>query len=169
MSDTRIPRVGVLLAGLLLLAGLSTGCGEGAADGAPEIIEGRSVCSECGMIIDDVRMAAAWRLPDGTSRVFDDIGDMLVNGYKSDDLGATGKWAFDYGTADAVPVGSAFFVASGELSTPMGWGVVAHVREQDALDLAASLNGRVFGWEGLVDAHREGNLRVHSHDMEGDN
>ena len=168
MSGIRSRRVGILLAGLLLLAGLFTGCGELAADGIPEIIEGRSVCAECGMIIDDVRMAAAWRLPDGTSKVFDDIGGMLVDGYKNDELSAAGRWAFDYGTGDAVPVGSASFVASGDLSTPMGWGVVAYVREQDALDLAVSLNGHVLSWEGLVNAHREGNLRVHGHDMEVD-
>ncbi|MBC8194875.1 MAG: nitrous oxide reductase accessory protein NosL [Acidimicrobiia bacterium] len=156
------------LIGLSVLVMLSAGCGEATTDGVPEIIEGRSVCDECGMIIDDVRMAAAWRLPDGTSRVFDDIGDMLVNGYKHGDLEATGRWVFDYDTGDAVPVGSASFVASGDLMTPMGWGVVAYATEQDALDLAASLNGHVLSWDGLVNAHTEGNLRVHDHDMEHD-
>ena len=156
------------LIGLSVLVVLSAGCGEAAADGVPEIIEGRSVCAECGMIIDDVRMAAAWRLPDGTSKVFDDIGGMLVDGYKHGDLEATGRWVFDYGTGDAVPAGSASFVASGGLMTPMGWGVVAYATEQDALDLAASLNGHVLSWEGLVNAHIGGNLRAHGHDMETD-
>ena len=62
------------LAWLLVLAALSSGCGTAVADGVPGIVEGRSVCDECGMTIDDIRLAAAWRLPDGTSRVFDDIG-----------------------------------------------------------------------------------------------
>ena len=79
-----------------------------------------------------------------------------------------GRWVFDYGTGDAVPVGSASFVASGDLLTPMGWGVVAYAAEQDALDLAASLNGHVLSWDGLVNAHSGGNLRTHGHDMEID-
>ncbi len=164
MRGLAAARVGTVLVALVLLA---TACGTAVADGVPEIIEGRSVCDECGMVIDDIRLAAAWRLPDGSPRVFDDIGGMLVHGDEMGDTGPVGKWVFDHGTGDAVPASSALFVAGGEVSTPMAWGVVAYAVEADADSLAASAGGRVVDWEGLVAAFRAGGLGVHDHEHLG--
>jgi len=115
-------QVATWLVGMSVLAMALTGCGEAVADGVPEIIEGRSLCDECGMIIDDVRTAAARRLPDGTSKEFDDIGGMLVDGYRDHDLSAVSWWVFDYGPSDALLLGSDSFEDSGDLLSPMGWG-----------------------------------------------
>ena len=159
------------LAWLLVLAALSSGCGTAVADGVPGIVEGRSVCDECGMTIDDIRLAAAWRLPDGTSRVFDDIGGVVVNGDEAGNLEPTGRWVFDHDTGDAVPVGEASFVASGKQTTPMGWGVVAFAHEMDAEARARSLDVRVLDWEDLVASYRAGQMGMHDHEMnhrEGD-
>jgi len=165
MTGSKSRAVPSRLASLLVLVALSSGCGATVADGVPEIIEGRSVCDECGMTIDDIRLAAAWRLPDGTSKVFDDIGGMLVNGEEVGDLDSKGRWVFDHDTGDAVPVAEASFVASGKLVTPMGWGVVAYARQKDAEAWATSLDGHVLNWEGLVASYQGGQLGMHDHDM----
>ncbi|MBC8363992.1 MAG: nitrous oxide reductase accessory protein NosL [Actinobacteria bacterium] len=151
------------LAGLLVLASFAVACGTAQADGVPEIREGRSVCDECGMIIDDLSLAAAWRLPDGTPRLFDDIGGMLVNGAEYGDLTAVNRWVFDRDTADTVPAGSATFVADAGLVTPMAWGVVAFARRSDAESMAEAGGGVVLDWDGLVEAYRNGELGAHAH------
>ena len=63
-----------VLVGPILLAGCG---GESATAGPPEISYGRDTCHRCGMIVSDERYAAALVATDGTTRVFDDIGEMV--------------------------------------------------------------------------------------------
>lgn len=155
--------------GLALLAlTAAVGCSGTAQEGAPEVIEGRSVCDECGMIIDDVRYAAALRLADGTPKVFDDIGGLLAwvmeRGAESDGQ----RWVFDRHSGDAVPASEAFYVFSENEITPMGWGVVAFVDEAVATVQAEVKGVTVMGWEALVAAFHDGRLGIdddHDHQM----
>ena len=52
---------------------------DGLVRGPPDIVYGRHICLECGMIISEERVAAAYEW-EGEDRVFDDIGDMLIHG-----------------------------------------------------------------------------------------
>ena len=64
-----------------LVMALAAACGgSDEATGPPEIVEGRTICDECGMIIDEIRFAASYRTADGTEHRFDDIGGMLARG-----------------------------------------------------------------------------------------
>ena len=70
----RLPRLGLIALVLILIAA----CGSATAGGPPEINYGRDICIECGMIIEDPRFAAAYRLADGSEHKFDDLGGLII-------------------------------------------------------------------------------------------
>ncbi len=151
----------VLVATVVL--GLATSaCSGSEASGTPEIVEGRTECDECHMIIDDTRFAGAYRLPDGTEKRFDDIGDMIVHATDNDELGGAEVYVFDYYSKDALLAPDATFVIGDETSTPMGSGVFALNDEAEAVDLAGE-EGVVVDWAGLQALAADGELDARSH------
>ena len=136
------------------VATVAAGCSESSTSGAPEIVEGRTECDECHMIIDDTRFAGAYRLPDGTEKRFDDVGDMVSHGTSNGEFDDAEVYVFDYYTKDALVASEATFVIGPETSTPMGSGVLALGDEADAAGLA----GEVVDWDGLLEIASEGGL-----------
>ena len=67
------------IAGLIFGLFLLTACArDGDAPRPPEILYGQDLCTQCGMVIDDPRFAAASLLNDGEVLKFDDVGEMLI-------------------------------------------------------------------------------------------
>ena len=151
------------LAIFLLLAMVATACGQPAsADGPPEINYGRDICIECGMIVDDARFAAAYRAADGTERVFDDLGGLIIYGRESGELAAASVWVSDFEQEVMIDAESAFYVPTLGIASPMGHGILAFSDRARADSTAADLDGQVITWavamelpvvEGLVGQH----------------
>lgn len=147
----------------VVLALLLGGCSQVDLDAPPEIVYGRDVCSRCGMIIEDARFASAYVTPDGESRIFDDIGDMLTyQAEKGETVHA--YWVHDYQTEAWLRAEGAFFVLAADIHTPMGYGLAALAEEGQATAVALRHNGRVVTFAELV---QETSMLSAAHNMGG--
>lgn len=131
--------------------------------GAPEIVYGRDICIECGMIISEPRFAAAYEY-DGTDRVFDDIGNMLLYGLRTGELTApTRAWVHDYHSSTWIDASEAWFVAADSLLTPMGHGLAAFGARATAEAFAADREGILLEWADLLAAVPDGPRLTYPH------
>ena len=154
---------------LLLVFGLVLGaCGGGAqsADGPPEINLGRDICIECGMIIDDPRFAAAYRTSDGTERVFDDLGGLLLFGHENGELEEADVWVSDYEEESLIKAEGAYFLPTSGVASPMGYGVLAFGDLQAAERFASDIDGEVINWDEAKQLTVVEGEVVHQHDMD---
>ena len=122
--------LGFALAGSVAAAG----CGV-AAQGPPEIVLDRTACSHCRMLISETVYAAAYQAAGAAPRVFDDIGCLLsASRSESGDLKF---WFHDASHGGWIEGTEATFVASPQIRTPMGGGIIAY-RDGAAADTAAA-------------------------------
>ena len=118
-------------------------------EAAPEIAYGEVICEQCGMIISDEAQAAAYRLADAGLRIFDDLGDMvLYHRLNGEDVYIF--WVHDYQTGEWMHADDAFFVATDDLSTPMGHGIAACTYEAGAEHLSEEHGAPIYRWSELV-------------------
>jgi len=163
---------------LLLTVALAACTGAAAAEGSPDIKYGRDICVQCGMIISEENLAAAYTVDDGTEKIFDDLGGLLLHQRATGDtLDPEHTWVHDFETAELVDVANAYFVATLSVSTPMGHSILAFNDEERAEAFASNVDGEVIQWdvvfampvhEGLVGDHHmdmdmDGNPTDHDH------
>ncbi len=140
-------RITILLVALALA---TVACTPDTAEGGPpEIAYGRDLCMQCGMIISEVRYAAAYRLADGTERVFDDLGGLLTYGTEHAELDTADVWVHDVDTEEWIPASQAWYVITGDSRTPMGYGIVAFADPARASAAAAELGTEPLSWTDL--------------------
>ncbi len=118
--------------------------------GPPEIDYGREICLQCGMIISEARYAAAYRLPDGTERTFDDLGGLLVYGHEHGELSDSEVWVHDVETEAWVRAERAWYVMTRDRHTPMGYGIVAFGDRSRAEARAAEVGTEAISWPDLL-------------------
>ena len=155
---------------LVLMAVLVVaGCGSADASGPPEINYGRDLCIECGMVIDDDRFAAAYRLEDGTEKTFDDLGGLIIHGRATGELASAAVWVHDFDTREWLQAPDAFYVPTLGVTSPMGHGILAFSDEQAAAQTAHDLGGEVIAWATVLELPVMASLLGHHHmeDMEG--
>lgn len=147
---TRLLRLLGLLALLALVATTLSGCGgEARADQPPEIKYGVDTCSRCHMIISEEKYASGLVASDGTTMIFDDIGEMIAT-VQTDGLNERRVWVHDFDSVEWIDGTTAFYVDSHDLMTPMGMGVVAFSSKDAAEKLAAEKSGTVRDWEAML-------------------
>lgn len=111
-----------------------------AADGPPSVTLDRSACAYCGMLVSELRTAAAMRLrPGEPAQVFDDVGCLLNAWKEADDTSQAVAWAMD-ADGNWMPAPEATFV-SGPIATPMGGGILAFRDRNAAVAYAAGVDG----------------------------
>ena len=129
-----------LLTWLLAAVLLATGCGSTDATAPPDINYGRDLCTQCGMIIMEARFATAYRSDDGTEKAFDDLGGMVLHlRATGDDPDPSNVWVHDYETEEWIGAGTAFYVPTASVATPMGHGILAFATRERAEAFAADL------------------------------
>ena len=158
---------------LIVAAVLLAACGTpaSAADGPPEINYGRDICIECGMSIDDPRFAASYRLGDGTEKVFDDLGGLIMHAREHGELESATTWVHDFETEEWLEAADAFYVPTLGVASPMGHGILAFATEEQAHRFAMDLEGEVIRWEVVKELPvLDGRLgdHHHQHEMETD-
>ena len=102
----------------------------------------RTACSHCGMLISEPLYAAAYQAPGAEARVFDDIECLRQAGRT--ESGPLTYWFHDANDKHWIEGAAAVFVASPEIRSPMGGGLIAY-RDRAAADRAAEqYKGRVI-------------------------
>ena len=103
------------------------------------------------MIISEERFAAAYRLPDGTEKVFDDLGGLIQHGQQTGELAEAEVWVHDYETEEWVPATDAYYVVTRSIATPMAFGIVSFGDEARAMGFAHGIDAGVVPWETVRD------------------
>ncbi len=131
----------------ILTAALVTASCSAKPAGPPEIVVDRTACSHCGMLISEPLYAAAYRGQKADARVFDDIGCLRTAART--EAGPLTYWFHDAEDRAWIDGTAAVFVASPEIRTPMGGGLIAY-RDRAAAERAArTRHGRVI--DSVVD------------------
>jgi len=155
---------------VLAMALTAAGCAAAEATGPPEINYGRDICIECGMIIDEARFAAAYRLPDGTEKIFDDVGGLIIQSRETGAVDSASIWVHDFETEEWIEAEAAFYVPTMAVPSPMGHGILSFADEERAMRFAHDLGGEVLRWEVVIDLPvvegLVGHHHMDSHDME---
>jgi copper chaperone NosL len=115
----------------------------------PGIAYGQDTCDACGMIISDAKFAAATLLTGGEALKFDDIGEMVTYHMDHPEKQVNAWFVHDYKSEAWIRGETAFFVLSDQLQTPMGMGVAAFEKREDAEALAAEKSGKVLTLDEL--------------------
>ena len=102
------------------------------------------------MLISEARYAAAASTQAGEPIVFDST-ECLVRHVRRAGSSLARMWVHDYGADRWLAAADAFYVASPELATPMGQGVVATASAAEADRLAGTARGRVLRFAQLAD------------------
>ena len=123
----------------LVLAGCSA-----SADGPPEITLDRTACARCGMLISDVRFAAAYREQGAAPQVFDDIGCLRAAVQGRPAVHGATFWFHDALDGDWIAGRDITFAASAAIQTPMGGGYLAFRDPAAAEREAAARHGRLI-------------------------
>lgn len=152
------------LGAAVLLMVAASACGSSDATGPPEINYGRDICTGCGMTVDDPRFAAAYRPAEGTEKIFDDVGGMVIYGRDHGELETSEIWVHDYETEEWIGAGTAFYVPTASVATPMGHGILAFATRERAEAFAADLGGTVITWEEVVALPVDDGLLGEHHD-----
>ena len=126
---------------ILTAALLTASCGARPA-GPPAIVVDRTACSHCGMLISEPLYAAAYQARGAEARVFDDIG--CLRAAARAETGPLTYWFHDAEDRAWIDGSAAVFVASPEIRTPMGGGLVAYRDRTAAERAAAARHGRVI-------------------------
>ncbi len=126
--------------------------------GIPElrILLGQEKCHRCGMIISDIRYAAAIYVGGGVNEwwKYDDVGEMALDYFeKKDSYEFLAVRVYDFLTGEEVDGYKAWYVVADpkELWTPMGYGVIAFKDRADAEKVAEEHNGVIMDWNKLIE------------------
>lgn len=125
--------------------------GDDAPEGVrlPDIAFGTEQCAHCGMIIDDVRFAAAWIDPRHDEVHFDDVGCMVGAVEERPAPEGCRFFVMDYESEVWLAAEDAFFVHSPDIRSPMTYGVAACSSSDAADRLAQHTHGQVRQWHDL--------------------
>lgn len=110
-----------------------------------EIEYGQDICEACTMIISEKEYSAQYVYTNGKTRKFDDIGCMID--YLNDNKLESDIAAFfvrDYIHKNWINVGTAHFMHSDKIITPMGHGIVAFARKEDLQGVKSKIGGKVL-------------------------
>ena len=142
-----------ILAVTLMVSLVLVGCGgeEAVSLDPPEVRYNEDI-SEMGMFVVDPRYTAAWLPEDGDWILFDDIGEMFryrVNRFPESK--ARIIWVNDYLDSTWVNAEEAWYVQTGDVNSPMGWGVVAFRNEADARAFQLETEGELLTWTDVLE------------------
>lgn len=116
-----------------------------------ELVLNEEVCSHCRMAISELSYSGQVVSEDGSVAFFDDLGCLARAIREGRAADTSAVFVADYPAGGWLPAGSAIFVRSSQLPTPMRSGVVAFASEEQARVAAAELQGEVMGWEQVLE------------------
>lgn len=143
-------RLGAIALGVIAV----TGCGSGEGSGPPALYLDDSICAQCGMIISDVRFAAATVVTEdrgASSYLFDDYNCQVNFEVMNPGMTVSSRWAHDYESGQWTNAEQTHYLRSDNLKTPMASHVAAFGSAEAARDARDELGGDVVPFAGLSD------------------
>lgn len=147
-----------MLAAMILSVCTLAGCSSNELSGPPDVKLGRQECKECGMLVNEDRCSSALLVEDRGRRDywhFDDIGCMLDAERKhKNDVRVLERFVRDHASRAWTPAEQAVFVMAHPktLHTPMGTGIVAFAKREDAEAAQREYAGEVLDYAALTRA-----------------
>lgn len=134
-----------IIIGLFFLLILVLSCGDTREEGPSEIYYGEDICERCKMIISEKEFASQYRLSEGKTVKFDDIGCMIhyMDGEKPEHIESI--YVMDYDSGEWTEVESGYFIWTETVNTPMGYGILSFNDKKIAQEVAARENGKYLG------------------------
>lgn len=131
--------------GLILLLLFILSCGDTHEDGPSAIYYGEDICARCKMIISEKEFASQYRLSDGKTVKFDDIGCMIhfMDEEKNEHIKSI--YVMDYDSGQWVDAESGYYIWTENVNTPMGYGILTFSDKNMAQEAASSENGKFLG------------------------
>ncbi|MHC4217734.1 MAG: nitrous oxide reductase accessory protein NosL [Planctomycetota bacterium] len=151
----------VFLAACLCVA--AAGCEDAPTIAPPDILLGQDVCDVCGMIISDDRFAAGLVVARDLgyeTRAFDDVGCLLAYEAEHTDESVVARYVRDFRSRAWRDAETAVYLHSGQLHTPMAFGLAAVATKADAYALAGEYPGDVIGLPAVRDRFAGGELTI---------
>jgi copper chaperone NosL len=115
----------------------------------PTIKAGEEACASCGMIIDDMRFAAAWIAPGGKESHFDDVGCLLEHRKDHEPKDGTRFFVHEYTGEAWLNAEQAHYAISTEIRSPMAYGAAAFADETGAKEAVTDEHLVVASWAEL--------------------
>lgn len=133
-----------------ILISIIAGCSNRTSDNMPpKIIAGQDTCDNCFMLINEIKYASTVRLKDGEAKRFDDIRCMLSYSAKNKKE-IKYYWVYDFNSKKPFPADKSFFVKTKNVVTPMGGGILAFGKKQEAENFAKKEKALVMNFNDLI-------------------
>jgi nitrous oxide reductase accessory protein NosL len=132
---------------LLVVVVALGGCSQSVPVAPPLIHYGQDLCDVCSMIITDDRFAAAMVCegPKGReARAFDDVGCLIHDETLNPDRVVEGRWVRDFRSDRWLVAGTAVYLQSEQLHSPMAFGLAACENRETAQRLAEEFPGELL-------------------------
>lgn len=121
------------------------GCENNSTIGPADIRFGQDTCSACSMIISEKQHAAQYLLANGEVRKFDDTGCMIEHIKNTEKQEIKAVFVKDFSTNNWINAGTARFIKSDKIITPMGHGIVAISNDKDPVKVQEEYEGKSLG------------------------
>jgi copper chaperone NosL len=134
---------------VLLLGLMAVGCGRGTGRPTPPDIRfGEDVCSQCTMIIEDPRFAAAAVTTGGETVMFDDVAELFAWMRAHTDVRVA--WVQDFDGGGWIEAAAAWYVVDSQLHTPMGGGILTSTSAEGAAALTLRKGGKAVDYATIL-------------------
>lgn len=133
------------LAILTAVTVLFISCSHNEQDGPSEIFFGEDICDRCKMIISEKEFAAQYRLSEGDTVKFDDIGCMIHYLNEVESRRVESVYVTDYFTGDWINADEANFLWTRNITTPMGYGIISLKDKNKTMRLEKAKDGNYIG------------------------
>ena len=130
---------------LLILLVFAISCSDKPESGPVEIYYGEDICERCKMIISEREFAAQYRLSNGETVKFDDIGCMIHYFHIENPVDSDSIYVTDYRSGNWINAKEAHFLWSDNIITPMHYGVLSIKDKRMAQELAEAKQGEYLG------------------------
>jgi copper chaperone NosL len=125
--------------------------GDSVSETTPDIAWHKEPCATCGMVISDVRFAAAW-ITEGRQVHFDDVGCMVTAIKEHGRTDVAGYYVCEFASGDWIDAGSAVYFQSAAFRSPMAYGIAAFSSRAQGEAEMVSAGVTVLEWEVLLES-----------------
>lgn len=150
----------------LLIVGLLIGCTSQVSLDPVEIDGDVESCAECNMGINEIEHATQVILEDGTPKIYDDIGCMVIDLNENDENVGIG-YVHDHDSGEWIDMKEATYVQESTIHTPMNYGIIAFESADDATSFQVAHGGDIFSYDELLQLNildlKHGDEHDHDH------